>query len=183
MRQALLVGLLASIGCNRTPPEAVVVGAEDLFAEYQKDSASADKKYRGALLRVTGRIRGWRSAPRPGSIHNNYIVDFEAGPDPDSGKRTLLVPVVAVVPPEKQPGSSLYRGNQSKKEWNLLDFDRGDIVTVVGRCRGREDDADHAGGFRVVLDDATVVAYTATLPRRPKVVIPVDGVELAPEKK
>lgn len=184
MRAALLVGLLVLIGCSRTPPEAVVeAGAEDLFAECQKDPAGADRKYRGALLRVTGRIRGWRTGPRPGSIQGNYIVDFDAGPGPVSGRQRLAAPVQAIVAPENQPGSSSYRGTHSEKQWNLLDFDGGDIVSVVGRCQGREDDANHAGGFRVVLADATIVAYTAALPRQPKVVIPLDGPSSHPEKK
>jgi len=91
---------------------ATVVGAEELFAAYQKDEAAADELYKGKLLRVSG------------------LVDY-VGTD-----LVLDAPQVILSGAAKDKARGVDCAFDTRYEKQVAKIEQGDKVTVLGTCEG-----------------------------------------------
>lgn len=143
MRGAILLGCVLVVGCGKpvdngggtSPP--VEVTADRLYKDYQGNIATADAKYVGRTLKVSGRVlevEKWG---------DGYAVGIETGPNIMPSGHQLKAAVVAAVS----------RDDAAK----LKDFDE---VTVEGRFAAQETDPGRMGGLLLKLDAARVTAHT-----------------------
>ena len=132
---AALVVSLAAAGCQvkTAPPPAApvkpdaVVKAGDLLNEYGTNAVAADGKYKGKILRVTGKFASANSTPVVG--YSVQLVPEDAGDVNTSGVHCFIVEAAKDDVGKLQPGQ---------------------IVTMQGRCDG-------TGLGQVKLSKCTVV--------------------------
>ena len=118
----LLALTVAPLGCQKqkqkppaAPPEPVAtVKAGDLIKEYRANALAADGKYKGKLIKVTGKFDGVQKAPLLG-----YVLQLL----PEDAGEANLVFVQCFLAEEAHDEASKLQAGQ--------------LITVLGTCDGQ----------------------------------------------
>jgi hypothetical protein len=119
---AALAVLLPSLGCqsgsgNKTPPPsgpAIAVAAGEMLKEYATNAVAADSKYKGKLVRVTGKFGTAQKAPLLG--YAVQVLPEDAGDVNLSGIECFVVEAAHA---------------------DVGRFQQGQMVTLEGTCDGQ----------------------------------------------
>ena len=119
---AALAGLLPSLGCqsgsgNKTPPPsgpAISVTAGEMLKEYGANAVAADAKYKGKLVRVTGKFGTAQKAPLLG--YAVQVLPEDAGDVNLSGIECFVVEAAHA---------------------DVGQFQQGQMITLEGMCDGQ----------------------------------------------
>lgn len=107
------------------------------MTEYHANTLSADVKYKGKLLRLSGEALGAKAR--------------------DDGKGYYL-PMVSFVGPDGGAGSNVFCLIATSEEAQFAKVQGYDRVEVVARLVGRREQPGAFGGFVVILEDAHLVS-------------------------
>lgn len=119
---AALAGLLPSLGCqsgsgNKTPPPsgpAIAVTAGEMLKEYGANAVAADAKYKGKLVRVTGKFGTAQKAPLLG--YAVQVLPEDAGDVNLSGVECFVTEAAQA---------------------DVAQFQQGQMITLEGMCDGQ----------------------------------------------
>jgi len=119
-RVAVFVLVVGLAGCTqkeaKVPPSgpAVAVKAGDLLAEYGTNAVAADGKYKGKLLRVTGKFGTAQKVPLVG--YSVQLLPEDAGDVNLNGVECFIV---------------------ESAQADVAKFQQGQMVTLEGTCDGQ----------------------------------------------